>query len=476
MVALGVAVGLVVAVPVARAEDAVACDTTPTEGWQAHHPYLPDAAVSTAAANPLYRYGENPYVFTLFVPDDLPDGPVPLLVVHHGLGHAARNFEDRGLEELAAREGLIVALPSGARSWWATEDSFDVKFVRDVVATVRAERCIDARRIFAFGASNGGFMTYRLACDAADLFAAAAVWAGTPADNTYPFGGPCAANQDAAPGFETMPIAIWHGTEDATVDYAVGRGALRGWVDRYRCDTAPLAVTTDEFGSTEHYGGCRRPDTVARAAATGVPFELRFRTVDGHPHSYPAPPGPGVPTADDIVREVYAFLAGNPRAAAAGQDAPSLADMPVRDPERHGAWLTALPDHGPDVELVPSVDALASGVVHVELAVTPDPATYPPSMHDDHPRCPSTAPGSGKIRIVGREVTLLVTDELGTTAHVAATALDPTTGLAVASFTFPPPAEGPVVVEATIEGDRIASHLLCTIRAARYQQTVTLSP
>ena len=485
---------LLAVVPAITATAVPACDTSPTAGAEPRHPYLERDEAGTLGQNPFYSYGENPYVYTLFVPDGLPDGPVPLLVGLHGLGNSAHTFENKGLQELAAREHFIVAFPSGARSWWATEDSVDVKFVRDVVADVRDERCIDGRRIWALGASNGGFMAYRLACDAADLFASVAVHAGTPADGTYPFGGPCRANEDNAPGFETVPIAFSHGTADGTVDYEVGRGALRGWVDRYRCDTTALEVLPTPFGPTERYGNCHRADIEARVAATGVPFDLQFHTMVDHDHIYPNgcggfetcdAPDPRFPTADDINTEMYAFLSHHARATpAADQGDPNLAAMPVRDPERHASWAAALPRHGPDTELVlvgvdgarvTTADALAAGVITVEYAVEA-PAEYPDEVLDSNPQCPSTAPGSRKLRVVGRPVTLRVTDSTGTAEYIATTAEQPGTGLAVAAFPITRPTDGTVVVEVTTDADRVASPLLCTARHARFQETVQIVP
>jgi poly(3-hydroxybutyrate) depolymerase len=465
--------------PAVRASAVPTCDTTSTDGFEARHPYLGREGADALAANPAYSYAQNPYVYTLFVPEGLPDGPVPLLIGLHGLGNSAHDYEAKGLQDLARREGLIVAFPSGARSWWATEDSFDVKFVRDVVADIRAQRCIDPRRIWATGASNGAFMVQRLACDAADVFAAIAAWAATPVDGTYPFGGPCRANEDQAPGFETAPIGFWQGTADETVAFETGRRAMQLWVDRYRCDTVPTSVDSTTFGDVQHFRGCTRADAVARAAATGVPFEVQFRIVNGHPHVYPAPPAAAVPTADDINREIFGFLARHPRSTPAPeQERPDPSDVPMRDPARHADWLAALPDHGPGTSLalvsatgtpVTTADAIRSRSLTVEYQVT---ASDAPEQSLRSPDCPSTSPGSNKVRVLGRPITLRVTDANGTTEQVAPTVEQPGTGLAVASFTLAHKLTGAVVIEATTGGDRVASPALCTARDARFQQTV----
>jgi len=50
----------------------------------------------------------------------------------------------------------------------------DVQFTRDMIRFLEANTCVDRKRIYASGGSNGGGMSYRLACEAADLIAAVA--------------------------------------------------------------------------------------------------------------------------------------------------------------------------------------------------------------------------------------------------------------------------------------------------------------
>jgi len=478
------ALALVLAgLPAVAATAAGRCDTAPTAGFEARHPYLGDDAAAALAANPAWSYGQNPYVYTLYVPSGLPDGPVPLLIGLHGLGNSAANMEPKELRQLADEKELILAFPSGARSWWATEASVDVKLVRDVVADIRADRCVDGRRIWGMGVSNGAFMVQRLACDAADLFAAVAAWAATPVDGTYPFGGPCRANEDRALGFETAPIAFWQGTADETVAFETGRRAMQLWVDRYRCDTVPTSVEETPFGPIQHFGGCTRPDVVARETSTGVPFDVQFRVVEDHPHVYPAA-GAGLPTAAQINAELFAFLSKHARATdAPAQDPPDLSDMPVRDPERHATWLTTPPDHGPatalafvDAEGVPlaTIDALREPTLTVEYQVTANADAREQSLRNA--QCPSVSPGSTKVRVLGEPVTLRITHGGGTDVETVPTVEQPGTGLAVATFARPAALTGPVVVEVTTEHDRVSSPLLCTARRARFQQTVHIAP
>lgn len=125
-----------------------------------------------------------------------PDRPAPLLFAFHGGGgHAERMADDArfGLIRASEAQGAILVVPNGTgprgamlATWNAgqccgrarDQDVDDVGFVRALLATLRAQRSVDATRVYATGMSNGGMFTHRLACDAADLFRAIASVAG----------------------------------------------------------------------------------------------------------------------------------------------------------------------------------------------------------------------------------------------------------------------------------------------------------
>ena len=93
-----------------------------------------------------------------------------------------------GLEGEVRQRGLHRRLPrlvqtkAGDNSWNAgyccdnaeKNQVNDVQFARDIIKWLEANTCVDPKRIYASGGSNGGGMTYRLACEAADVIAAVA--------------------------------------------------------------------------------------------------------------------------------------------------------------------------------------------------------------------------------------------------------------------------------------------------------------
>ena len=85
-------------------------------------------------------------------------------------------------------------------------------------------------------------MSYRLACDAADLFAAVAPVAGAK------LVAQCAPTRP-------VPLMAFHGLQDPIVDYDLDVPSIESWVGMNGCDPTP--VTTGYGGShCDEYSGC----------------------------------------------------------------------------------------------------------------------------------------------------------------------------------------------------------------------------
>jgi polyhydroxybutyrate depolymerase len=127
----------------------------------------------------------------VYRPANLPEGPVPLVLLFHGaFGSAMGALETYELERWADARGFIVAAPEGTgtvRTWnagaccgAARDDGVDdVGFVRALVERLSRMADIDPERIVATGMSNGAALCYRLACEAPDLIRAIAPVAGS---------------------------------------------------------------------------------------------------------------------------------------------------------------------------------------------------------------------------------------------------------------------------------------------------------
>jgi polyhydroxybutyrate depolymerase len=215
--------------------------------------------------------------YILYVPADVNWGqPVPLVFVFHGgTGNAKSAIGMSGFNKVADQNGFIVAYPNGTGrlsddkllTWnggnccaYAQEKNVDdVGFVRAIVTELQKQANIDPQRIYATGLSNGAVLTQRLACEAADVFAAVAPVAGT---------------LNFSPCNPSRPISVieFHGTADQHIPYEGGKG--------------PASLVDVDFAS--------------------VPASVGFwTTFDG------CTPQPQINSFNDIRREVWSGCAGS---------------------------------------------------------------------------------------------------------------------------------------------------------------------
>jgi len=196
--------------------------------------------------------------------------PVPLVLTIHGAHNTPGMVRSWSrMNTVADENGFIVAYPAGVDCWnsgfalpGCTAADDDVGFLTTVVADIESHTCVDPKRVYAAGISNGAMMAQRLACEKADIFAAVAGVAG-------PLGfSPCTPSRP-------ISVVYVHGTEDATVGYSSARPTVNGWAMRNGCTDSP--IETYNLGSTvcETYQGC----------SDGV--EVVFCTVTGMGHCWP---------------------------------------------------------------------------------------------------------------------------------------------------------------------------------------------
>jgi len=232
--------------------------------------------------------------YALYVPASLQPGvPAELVVALHGGGGNAANLERTvGLDAIAEREGFLVVYPDGSGrldeillTWNAgnccgyalDEQVDDVGFIRALIEQLSGTYAIDSKRVYATGMSNGGMMSYRLACEAADLFAAVAPVAG-------------ALNVADCEPAEPVSVLAIHGTADqhvlfeggppnvkADIHERVDRSvhyAMTFWAARDGCGLEPQV---EQGGAVIHesYSGCQ----------PGLSVELL--AVEGGGHAWP---------------------------------------------------------------------------------------------------------------------------------------------------------------------------------------------
>jgi len=215
--------------------------------------------------------------------------PAPLVVDIHGLSSNKEQEQSlSGWQAKADEVGFLVAYPDGLGNSWnagvccgsaAADDEDDVGFVRAMVAAIQAEAPIAMDRLYVTGLSNGGAMTHRLACEASDLFAAAAPLAfPTP---YVDFAGECSPSR-------RIPVLLSMGLTDVLVPYSGGAfgGALESfdaWRAKNVCGPAPLEEHLDIGGSyCDVDTSCADGVSVGLCSIRGIAFDPPLDIYSGH--------------------------------------------------------------------------------------------------------------------------------------------------------------------------------------------------
>jgi polyhydroxybutyrate depolymerase len=159
------------------------------------------------------------------------------------------------------RNGKFATWNAGACCAGARDRNIDdVGFLRGVVDDLDRRATIDRRRIYSIGMSNGGLMSYRLACEASDLIAGIMAVAGT--DNTT----------HCAPA-KPVSILHLHAKNDDHVSFHGGAGSatrdvskvtnfrsvpdtIDKWVKLNRCDPKPVRALEVPGATCDLYTGC----------------------------------------------------------------------------------------------------------------------------------------------------------------------------------------------------------------------------
>ena len=333
---LRIAVSLAVAALLVIVGFAIAHRGQVTAGADAPAASARPSSASTPSAAPVEQSlptGSNAYAmqwdgeqrtYRVFVPTGL-TGPSPLVVMLHGGGGSGQQAETSyGWDRLAQEEHIIVAYPDALgpviHAWnvdgvdetgapccgrSGRDGVDDVGFVLAMVEAIGQASPIDRGRVFAAGISNGGILSYTLACES-DVFAAIAPDSATMlADCRHPN--------------PTSVIHI-HGLEDTTIPFDGSPGTGPATIDGPRIDSVIEAWRTVD--------GCDAPDvTTAGVVVTSIAScadgrSVELVTVADGEHGWPgAPLKPGDPEefrhqpsqALDATSVIWQFFAAHPK-------------------------------------------------------------------------------------------------------------------------------------------------------------------
>ena len=233
-----------------------------------------------------------------------PTKATPVVIDLHGL--TSNGTQQAWLSHYVTKSdsaGFIVVHPESSTSptSWnagpgccnpAAQDNVDdVGFMKNLIDQLEAQLCVDPDRVYATGLSNGGYMSYTLACDFADRIAAIGPVAGLFAVST------CNPKRP-------MPVFHVHGDADQIVSYQYVAQTVDFWVQSNKCTTTTTTYQNGNATCVTH-GGC----------TDGADVELC--TIAGGGHQWPG--GEALPflgmKSDDLITTdaMWEFFVAHPR-------------------------------------------------------------------------------------------------------------------------------------------------------------------
>ncbi len=210
--------------------------------------------------------------------------PVALVMVLHGATQSPESAERMShMSERADAQNFIAVYPRGTGrlanvpTWnagncctYAMENQIDdVGFLGALIEKLEHEYSVNPRQVYVTGISNGGMMSYRLACELSDKVAAISPVEGAQDTECKP----------SAP----VSLLVFHGTADRLVPFNGGTtpfqsgprrsdtsvaDAVSFWVKKDGCSPTPEHKESREV-HVDNYSGCKDGTGVALYAIQG---------------------------------------------------------------------------------------------------------------------------------------------------------------------------------------------------------------
>ncbi|MEP7055279.1 MAG: PHB depolymerase family esterase [Actinomycetota bacterium] len=252
--------------------------------------------------------------YLLYLPEAY-DGrtPLPLVFDFHGYGASAdEQLLYSAMAPLAERNHFAIVALNGQgdpphynlHPTAVGGEASDIVVVGALLDSLQRTLCLDSRRVYATGMSDGGALSAALGCFAPSRFAAVAPVAALVYDRTC----------DRAP---PVPLMAFRGTADEIVPYAGGRVAC--------CGNPVVHSTKADIASWAKHNGCRPVPALSRRgqvetstyAGCAGGADVVLHTVIGGGHTWPGAiglPGLGVTTRDiDASESIWDFFAAHPK-------------------------------------------------------------------------------------------------------------------------------------------------------------------
>jgi polyhydroxybutyrate depolymerase len=186
--------------------------------------------------------------YILYVPANYTGATaVPLLFNFHGFtSNASQQMFYGDFRSIADTAGFIIVHPEGTLDnngvthfnvGWGASTVDDVAFSSALIDSISAQYNINQDRVYSTGMSNGGFMSFKLACELSSRIAGIGSVTGSILPLTL----------SNCNGVHPTPIMQIHGTADATVPYGGGAGwtepigsLVDYWANFNNCTSTPV--------------------------------------------------------------------------------------------------------------------------------------------------------------------------------------------------------------------------------------------
>lgn len=238
------------------------------------------SVIEAGASKQTFSFGGKDTEYSIFVPESYDASqPTALVLNFHGGGsNAAQQQFFSQLDQLAKTENFIVVYPNGADKFWnvgfccGSMERDDVAYTKALLKELQEKLCVDNKRVYATGMSNGGHLAFRLGCEAADLFAAIAPVAGLTFDDN------CTPSRP-------IPVLHFHGTQDGSVPYEGGKeyktqdktytspkikDVFASWAKRNGCTDTPKTSLRKGVATCETYTQCKEGAEVTLCTSQDV--------------------------------------------------------------------------------------------------------------------------------------------------------------------------------------------------------------
>lgn len=229
--------------------------------------------------------------YILYVPASYSAGtPAPLVFNFHGYtSNSSEQMMYGDFRPIADTAGFLLVHPMGTldgsgqpywnSGWGGSVD--DIGFTAALIDSLALTYSINQERIFSTGMSNGGFMSYTLACELSSRIAAIASVTGAFNSNQFTTCNPS----------HPMPVMEIHGTADGTVAYNGSAGiasttsTLSYWSTFNSCDVSAIMTPVPNINLTD---GCTAEHYIYPNGLNGVDVE-HYKIIGGG-HTWPGAP------------------------------------------------------------------------------------------------------------------------------------------------------------------------------------------